>query len=71
MEETMSTIDQLHKVTQDLFDMDLTKMKHKADAENDEIQRTAMDAEETETEQILRLPEVYGDIYDAKLQDGQ
>jgi hypothetical protein len=66
----LSTIDQCHKVTQDLFDQDLTKLKHKLDEENSQIERTAMDAEETETEQIMRMPEVYEKIYGARLQQG-
>lgn len=68
LKKPLTTIDQCHKVTQDLFDQDLTKLKHKIDQENNQIERTAMDAEETATEQIMRMPEVYEDIYGVKLQ---
>jgi len=46
-----------------MFDSDLTKLKAKKDEENDSIERTAMDAEETESETMLRLPQLYAEIY--------
>jgi hypothetical protein len=66
MDAAPSTVDFFRKETEEMFDSDLTKLKLKKDDQNDSIERTAMDAVETEEENMLRLPELYEQIYGAR-----